>query len=74
MTDNTFEIGEYTDAIPEQLRSVVIASTLNGNTVYTYCPPGTTLEQAIAVYLPLGVKDARELTPEEIAEREGEKG
>ena len=47
------------NAIPEEFelappKSVVILSLLDGKTVYTHCPPGTTLEQAKAVYLPRG--------------------
>ena len=46
---------------------VIIASKLNGNTVYTHCPPGITLEQAKAAYLPKGAEVPRVMAEEEVA-------
>jgi len=43
-------------------KPVVILSLLGGNTVHTFCPLGTTLEQAKAVYLPKGAEVPRVMT------------
>jgi hypothetical protein len=49
------------------LKQEVILSLLNGNTVHTFCPPGTTLEQAKANYLPKGAEDPKVMTDQEVA-------
>lgn len=57
--------------MPEQnisIRPVVIASTLDGNPVYTFCPPRTTLEKAKESYLPKNAKKPKVLTEKEVAE------
>ena len=60
------------DDMPEEFdlappKPVVILSLLGGNTVHTFCPPGTTLEEAKAVYLPKGAEVPRVMTEEEVA-------
>ena len=66
--DATIEL----DGMPDEFdlappKPVVILSLLNGNTVHTFCPPGTTLEQAKAGYLPKGAEVPRVMTEEEVA-------
>jgi len=59
------DMPEEFDLVP--LKPVVIVSTLNGQKMHTFCPHGTTLEQAKAAYLPKGAKKPRVMTEEEIA-------
>ena len=68
-TDATIELDDFlADEAEVDRPPVVVAGLLNGKEVYTFCPPGTTLEKAEEVYLPKGAIQARLLTPEEIAE------
>ena len=59
---------------PWPAKASVIASTLNGKTVYTHCPPGVTLEEAKAVYLPKGAKKPKLLSEKEVAKKFPEEG
>ena len=65
MLDRIGDIPEGFEVAPS--KPVVIASTLNGKTVHTFCPPGTTLEQAKAVYLPEGAEVPRVMSEQEVA-------
>ena len=55
----------------ETPQSVIIASMLEGEEVCTFCPPGTSLEKAMKVYIPRGAIQARILDDAERIERFG---
>ena len=65
MPDSIDDLPEEIEVVPP--KPVVIASNLNGKTVYTHCPPGATLEEAKAVYLPKGAKKPKLLSEKEVA-------
>ena len=50
----------------EKESAVVIASELDGKNIYTFCPPGTTLDKAKECYVPKGAQNARALTEGEV--------
>ena len=72
MPDTIENMPEEIEVVPP--KSVVIASKLNGKTVYTHCPPGATLEEAKAVYLPKGAKKPKLLTEAEVVKAFPEAG
>ena len=65
MRDSIDDLPEELDVAPP--KQVVILSLLDGKTVHTFCPHGTTLEQAMAVYLPEGAEVPRVMTEQEVA-------
>ena len=65
MPDSIDDLPEEIEVVPP--KPVVIASKLNGETVYTHCPPGATLEEAKAHYLPKGAKKPKLLSEKEVA-------
>ena len=51
--------------------SVIVASVLEEKTVYTFCPPATTLASAVQHYIPKGAEMARLCSYEEFNEAGG---
>ena len=72
MPDTIENMPEEFDVAPP--KPVVILSLLGGNTVYTHCPPGATLEEAKAVYLRKGAKKPKLLTEAEVVKAFPEAG
>ena len=72
MPDRINDLPEDVDLAPP--KPVVILSLLDGKTVYTQCPPRTTLEEAKAAYLPNGAEVPRVMTEEEVAKAFPEEG